>query len=104
MSVLFGLFLIGLGVAFFSGFFAAPFYPFYYRPFFFPFGFIFAFFWIFIIFSVFRWLFWGWGWGWHRRYWSYDRSYEILRERYARGEITKEQYDQMLRDLQEHRV
>ncbi len=25
---------------------------------------------------------------------------EILRERYAKGEITKEQYDQMLRDLQ----
>ncbi|MCX6649840.1 MAG: SHOCT domain-containing protein [Candidatus Bathyarchaeota archaeon] len=24
---------------------------------------------------------------------------EILRQRYARGEITKEQYDQMLRDL-----
>jgi uncharacterized membrane protein len=25
---------------------------------------------------------------------------EILRQRYARGEVTKEQYDQMLRDLQ----
>ncbi len=24
---------------------------------------------------------------------------EILRQRYARGEVTKEQYDQMLRDL-----
>ena len=26
---------------------------------------------------------------------------EILRQRYARGEVTKEQYDQILRDLQE---
>jgi uncharacterized membrane protein len=26
---------------------------------------------------------------------------EILRQRYARGEITKEQFDQMLRDLRE---
>ena len=26
---------------------------------------------------------------------------EILRQRYARGEVTKEQYDQMLRDLRE---
>jgi putative membrane protein len=28
---------------------------------------------------------------------------EILRQRYARGEVTKEQYDQMLRDLREGR-
>ncbi|HVH15745.1 MAG TPA: SHOCT domain-containing protein [Candidatus Angelobacter sp.] len=26
----------------------------------------------------------------------------MLRERYARGEITKEQFDQMTRDLQQH--
>ncbi len=30
---------------------------------------------------------------------SGDRPLDILRERYARGEITKEQYDQMRRDL-----
>ena len=28
---------------------------------------------------------------------------EILRQRYARGEVTKEQYDQVLRDLREGR-
>ncbi len=28
-----------------------------------------------------------------------DRALDVLRERYARGEITKEQYDQMRRDL-----
>ena len=39
-----------------------------------------------------------------RRYWMQhrgrDRPMVILRERYARGEITKEQFDQMSRDLQ----
>ncbi len=30
-------------------------------------------------------------------------SEEILRQRYARGEVTKEQYDQILRDLREGR-
>src|SRR5574341_1450171 len=38
-----------------------------------------------------------------RRYWRYgDDAYYILRERYARGEITKEQFEQMMRDLQQH--
>lgn len=32
-----------------------------------------------------------------------DPAMEALRQRYARGEITKEQFDQMARDLQSHR-
>ncbi len=32
---------------------------------------------------------------------SANRPLDILRERYARGEITKEQFDQMRRDLEE---
>ena len=69
---------------------------------FFPFGF-FGFFWIFAVFWFIRWAFWPWrGYG-PRRYWRYgDQAYYILRERYARGEITKEQFDQMTRDLQKH--
>ncbi len=68
----------------------------------------FAFFW------VLKLIFWG-GWGWRYRrgygggywgghgYWrNRDTSYYILRERYAKGEITKEQYDQMMRDLDQH--
>lgn len=71
---------------------------------FFPFGFIFFF--IFIFF-VTRFIFWGagWGGGWRHRYWygyGYGDAHEILRQRYARGEITKEQFDQMNRDLEQH--
>ena len=33
-------------------------------------------------------------------WWDHDEALEILRERYARGEITKEQYDKMSEDLE----
>lgn len=66
---------------------------------FFPFG---IFFFIFLFF-VFRIAFWGGGWGWRRRYWyGYSDANEILRQRYARGDITKEQFEQMSRDLEQH--
>ncbi len=75
--------------------------------FFFPFGFLIFF---FVIFFVARGLFWGWGWGWRggysRGYWHnrgyYGDATEILKQRYAKGEITKDQFDQMMRDLQAH--
>lgn len=68
--------------------------------FFFPFGFFFIF---FIVFAIGRLLFWPWGWGWRRGYWhDYGDSKEILRRRYARGEVTKDQFDQMMRDLEQH--
>jgi putative membrane protein len=63
-------------------------------------GFLFV---CFLVMMVFRFLFWGsgyhrMGWGMYRMGGSMDAE-EIIRQRYARGEITKEQYDQMLRDL-----
>jgi len=76
--------------------------------FFFPFGF---FLFIFFLFFVVRGLFWGWGgWGWHGYpmygrygYGYHDGAAEILRRRYASGEITKDQFDQMMRDITQSR-
>jgi putative membrane protein len=73
-------------------------YP-YFGWWFFPFGIFFLF--IFLFF-VSRLIFWPMGWGWRRRYWyGYGDATEILRQRYARGEITKEQFEQMKRDLEQ---
>jgi putative membrane protein len=108
----------GLLIALLIGVFVVPFLfwgtstmgPYGYYPrawFFFPFGFLIFF---FVIFFVVRALFWGWGWGWRggygRGYWGrsgyWGDASEILKQRYARGEITKDQFDQMMRDLKAH--
>jgi uncharacterized membrane protein len=71
----------------------------FYRPFFFfPLGFLIF---ILFLFLIFRFAFWGWGWRrWNRGYYgNWIDSKEILRQRYARGEISKEQLEQMMRDL-----
>jgi putative membrane protein len=57
----------------------------------------------FLIFFAVRWYFWG-GWWWGRGGWyhgSYDPALETLRQRYANGDISKEQYDRMKRDLEQ---
>ena len=60
----------------------------------------------FLIFFVF-----GWAWfpnrGRYKRRWRYygpdeDDAVQLLRQRYARGEITKEQLEQMTKDLEQH--
>ncbi len=55
----------------------------------------------FLLFGLFRGFAgpWFWGCGWDR-----DDSGAILRERYARGEITRDQFDEMRRSLDEHLV
>jgi putative membrane protein len=68
--------------------------PFYY----FPWWIIFPLF-FFGVFFAFRW--WGWGYWWSSSGYCYDdRALEVLRERFVRGEITKDQYEQMRRDLE----
>jgi uncharacterized membrane protein len=68
-----------------------------------PFGF--ALIWVpfalFFLFFAFRWFFWPWGWGYRSGYWTSDDAYYILKERFAKGEITREQFERMSRDLQE---
>lgn len=36
-------------------------------------------------------------------FWGHEDSSEIIRRRYARGEITKEEYEQMMNDLSRYR-
>lgn len=69
---------------------------------FWPFGFFWFPWGLFFLVFVFFWWIPRWGWGYYgRRYWhhGYDPARSIARERFARGEISKDQYDQMLRDL-----
>jgi putative membrane protein len=90
--------------AFFYATRPAPVTGMYYPYFFFPFP-LFFIFGIFAFFWIARWLIfpWRWGWGYRGRYWrNQDQSYYIIRERYAKGEITKEQFEQLMRDLQQH--
>jgi putative membrane protein len=72
-------------------------YPGWFYPFgFFPFGFLLFFLFLFLVVRVAFWGRWGF-WNYHPYYWGDAR--EILRERYARGEISREQFNQMMRDL-----
>jgi putative membrane protein len=75
----------------------ARFYPWY------PFGF--SWIWVpfafFFLFFALRWFFWPWGWGYHHGYWTGNDAHLILRERFAKGEITREQFEQMTRDLEQ---
>ncbi len=94
--------VIGLSIYFYSNaptnYYGSPYFGWWFGWPFFGFGWIFIPLVFILIFFGIRLFFWrGWGLGYYRRY--YDPALEILRERFARGEITKEQYDQMTRDL-----
>lgn len=69
------------------------------RGWFFPFhfGWLGGIFLLLIIFWIARWFFWPWRRGWYR--YEHRGAQSILKERYAKGEITKEQFEQMMHDL-----
>jgi uncharacterized membrane protein len=64
-----------------------------------PFGWFFLIPLFFVAFFSLRFFWWGWwgGRGWYHRE---DMAMEVLRERFARGELTKGQFEQMQKDLQ----
>jgi uncharacterized membrane protein len=71
----------------------------------FGFGGIFSFFlFVFIFFCIFRGVCWGFGWSW----WAWGshnhdgHEKRILKRRYARGDITKEKYESMMKDLDKY--
>jgi putative membrane protein len=64
-----------------------------------PFGWFFFIPLLFVAFFVLRFFLWGW-WGGRGWYYGEDSAMQVLRERFARGEITQAQYEQMRKDLQ----
>jgi putative membrane protein len=64
---------------------------------------LFPLFWLFVLFFCFR-FFWGGGWwrgGWDRPYAHYPDARAILAERYARGDISADEYHERLANLVE---
>lgn len=98
--------VVGLSIA--LSLYFAPWRPgggFFHYPFFFPFhfGWLGAIFLIFIIFLIARWFFGPWRGGGYNSYSHQQRldAASIVREKYAKGEITREQFEQMMQDLRQ---
>lgn len=71
------------------------------RPFIpFHFGWLGGIFLIFIVFWVARWLLWPWRGGYYSYRYQNRNAESIIKERYAKGEITREQFEQMMSDVQ----
>lgn len=110
LALVVAVFILAAVGAFVGHLFYGPGPMYYYGPGYFPFGFFpFGFiFFVLFIFLIARMVFWRGGWGWGR--WGYRGYYggywgdarEILKHRYAKGELTKEQFEQMMRDLEQH--
>ena len=87
--------VIGVSIVSFSFF-----RPAHYGTFFpFHFGWVGGIFLVFIVFWIARWFLWPWKSGRQYRY-PHETAESILKERYARGDITRQQYEQMMGDLE----
>ena len=64
-----------------------------------PFGWFFLIPFFFLAFFALRFLIWGWWGGYYGWYHGQDPATQVLRERFARGELTREQFEQMTKDL-----
>jgi putative membrane protein len=103
--------VIGLSIALSFYFAPRPGGGLFHYPFFFPFhfGWLGVIFLIFLMFLVARWLFFwpgrerGGGEGGYHSHQHQQRpdAASIVKERYAKGEITREQFEQMIRDLRQ---
>ena len=94
------IFVLGVVSLFAIAYFFRPFPIGIYPPFYyFPWWIIFPLFFFGLFFFGFRWWRCGYWWG-SRGYYAHDSALEVLRERFAHGEITKDQYDQMRKDLE----
>lgn len=65
----------------------------------FHFGWVGGIFLILIVVWIARWFFWPWGGGYYSSRYQHRDAESILKERYAKGEITREQFEHMKRDL-----
>ena len=93
--------VVGISIALSFYFAPRPGGAFYYPFFPFHFGWLGGIFLIFIVLWIARWFLWPWR-RWDCRTYSRnagDEAHNIVRARYAKGEITKEQYESMMRDL-----
>ena len=74
----------------------------FFYPFFFPFhfGWLGSIFLIFMIFWIVGWFFWLWRGGYYFYRSQHGNAESILKERYTKEEITREQFEQMMRDLE----
>jgi putative membrane protein len=66
----------------------------------FHFGWLGGIFLIFIVFWIAKWFFWPWRGGYYSYRYQHRDAESILKERYAKGEITREQFEQMMRDIE----
>lgn len=97
ITIFFVLVAVVIIVSVASIFFHGTFFMMGFAPFAVAIGILWILFWIFLIIWFFRWIF-----GGHRGWYRDERAEWIARERYARGEITKKEFEGIMKKLHEY--